>query len=417
MKPLAETGTASLTYDTARYREDFPILTRTVNGKPLVYFDNGATTQKPKAVIDAIVDYYSRYNANIHRGVHRLSQDASQAYEEARAIVQQHLGAASANEIVFTRGTTESVNLVAHSFLRNKLQPGDEVLITGMEHHSNILPWQVLCEEKDAKLVAVPITESGELVLEEVAKRLTDKTKLFAFTHVSNTLGTVNPAKQLVEMAHAKNIPVLIDGAQAVPHMPVNVQELGCEFYCFSAHKIYGPTGIGVLYAKETLLNEMAPYQAGGGTIKTVTFEKTEYVEGPLKFEGGTPNIEGTIALAAALKYVDAIGMSNIAAHEQELLQYATEKLSAINGIRFIGTAQHKAGVLSFVIKNLHPFDIGTILDQQGIAVRTGHHCTQPLMEFYCIPGTVRVSFGLYNTKEEIDLLFTALQKAVKMLS
>lgn len=417
MSALTETGNTTLAYDAIRLRTDFPILARSVNGKPLVYFDNGATTQKPQQVIDAISDYYSRYNANIHRGVHRLSQEASEAYEHARAIVQQHLGAAAPNEIVFTRGTTESVNLVAYSFLREKLNAGDEILITEMEHHSNILPWQQLCEEKNAKLVVVPVNENGELETAEVEKRLNAKTKLFAFAHVSNTLGTISDAKALTALAHAKNIPVLIDGAQAVPHMAVNVADLGCEFYCFSGHKIYAPTGIGILYAKGNLLDEMKPYQAGGGTIKTVTFEKTTYVEGPLKFEAGTPNIEGAIGLAAALNYVNAIGMNAIAAHEHELLVYATEKLSAIGGMRFIGTAKQKAGVISFVIGTIHPFDIGTLIDQQGIAVRTGHHCTQPLMEKFGVPGTVRVSFGLYNTKEEIDSLIAALQKAVKMLS
>lgn len=417
MSALTESGKTILNYDPDRYRKGFPILSRTVNGKPLVYFDNGATTQKPSYVIDAIADYYSKYNANIHRGVHTLSQEASAAYEESRVTVQKHLGAGSAQEIVFTRGTTESINLVAYSYLRSKLNAGDEILITEMEHHSNILPWQQLCEEKNAKLVVVPATESGEIELAEVEKRMNAKTKFFAFTHVSNTLGTINPAKELVALAHSKNIPVLVDGAQAVPHLSVNVSDLGCEFYCFSAHKIYGPTGIGVLYAKGNLLNEMQPYQSGGGIIKTVTFEKTEFVEGPLKFEAGTPNIEGAIGMAKALDYVNAIGLGKIAAHEHDLLLYATEKLSAVAGIRFIGTAKAKAGVISFVIGNIHPFDLGTILDQQGIAVRTGHHCTQPLMAKFGIPGTVRVSFGLYNTKEEVDSLITALQKAVKMLS
>lgn len=412
-----DTVTAGPAGDLHELRNDFPILSRKVNGKPLVYFDNGATTQKPQAVINAISSYYSGYNANIHRGVHRLSQEASAAYENARAVVQKHLSASSPEEIVFTRGTTESTNLVAQAFLRTKLNAGDEVLITEMEHHSNILPWQQVCEEKKAKLLVVPVSESGEIDPAEIEKRLSQRTKLFAFAHVSNTLGTVNEAKKFVQLAQAKNIPVLIDGAQAVPHMPVNVTELGCEFYCFSGHKIYAPTGIGVLYAKGKLLSEMQPYQAGGGTIRTVTFEKTEYVDGPLKFEAGTPNIEGAIGLAAALDYVNAIGMEKIAAHEHELLLYATEKLAQIAGTRFIGTAKEKAGVISFVAGNLHPFDIGTILDQQGIAVRTGHHCTQPLMARYGIPGTVRVSFGLYNTKEEVDLLATALAKAIKMLS
>ncbi len=407
----------TLTYDVEKYRADFPILSQKVNGKPLVYFDNGATTQKPQAVIDSIVDYYSRYNANIHRGVHHLSQVASKAYEDARATIQKHIGAASPNEIVFTRGTTESINLVAWSFLRNRLTPGDEVLVTEMEHHSNILPWQMICEEKGAVLRVVPINENGELEVAHLQKLLSPKTKFFAFTHVSNTMGTINPVKEMIALAHAANIPVLIDGAQAIPHMPVNVQELDCDFYCFSAHKVYGPTGIGALYVKEDILNEMLPYQIGGGTIKTVSFAKTVYVEGPLKFEAGTPNIEGTIAFAKAIDYVNAIGMENIYAHEHELLVYATEKLLTIPGLKIIGTAKEKAGVISFSFSTIHPFDIGTILDQQGIAVRTGHHCTQPLMECYKIPGTVRVSFALYNTKEEIDLLFTALQKAIKMLS
>ncbi|MDQ3109841.1 MAG: cysteine desulfurase [Bacteroidota bacterium] len=407
----------AVTYDVQKYRADFPILSEKVNGKPLVYFDNGATTQKPQAVIDSILDYYSRYNANIHRGVHHLSQVASKAYEDARATVQKHIGADSANEIIFTRGTTESINLVAWSFLRNRLTPGDEVLVTEMEHHSNILPWQMICEEKGAVLRVVPINENGELEIAQLQKLLSPKTKFFAFTHVSNTMGTINPAKEIIALAHAANIPVLVDGAQAIPHMPVNVKDLDCDFYCFSAHKVYGPTGIGALYIKEEILNEMPPYQGGGGTIKTVSFEKTVYVDGPLKFEAGTPNIEGAIALGKALDYVNAIGMENIFAHEHELLVYATEKLVAIPGLRIIGNGKNKAGVISFSFANIHPFDIGTILDQQGIAVRTGHHCTQPLMECYKIPGTVRASFALYNTKEEIDLFITALQKALKMLS
>ncbi|HEU4718029.1 MAG TPA: cysteine desulfurase [Bacteroidia bacterium] len=404
-------------YDILQLRSEFPILSRQVNGKPLVYFDNGATTQKPQAVLSCITDYYSNYNANIHRGVHHLSQEASQAYENARATVQAHLRANSPDEIIFTRGTTESINLVAQSYLRNRLQPGDEVLVTEMEHHSNILPWQLLCEERGAALRVLPVNDDGELEIALLQKLFSPKVKFFAFAHVSNTLGTVNPAKELTELAHAHNIPVLIDGAQAVPHMAVNVNETGCEFYCFSGHKVYGPTGIGALYVRDGILDEMMPYQVGGGTIKTVTFEKTEYISGPLRFEAGTPNIEGAIALAAALDYVDAIGMANIAAHEHELLVYATEKLNAIPGMRIIGTAKEKAGVISFVVGNHHPFDVGTILDQQGIAVRTGHHCTQPLMQRFGIPGTVRVSFALYNTKEEIDSLITALMKAVKMLS
>jgi len=405
------------TYDVEKYRRDFPILSRQVNGKVLVYFDNGATTQKPKQVIDSIVQYYSGYNANIHRGVHRLSQEASAAYEEARRKVRNHLGAAHDEEIIFTRGTTEAVNLVAQAYLRNRLNAGDEIVITGMEHHSNILPWQQLCEEKGAVLRVVPVTDSGELDQSALQKLFSPKTKFFAFTHVSNTMGTINPAKELTAFAHEHNVPVFIDGAQAVPHMSVDVQDINCDFYCFSGHKVYAPTGIGALYAKKDYLEDMQPYQVGGGTIKTVTFEKTEYISGPLKYEAGTPNIEGAIGLGVALDYVNEIGMENIAAHEHELFLYAKEKLREIAGVRFIGEAKEQAGVISFVVGTMHPFDIGTILDQQGVAVRTGHHCTQPLMAQFCIPGTVRVSFALYNTKEEIDLFITALLKAVKMLS
>jgi cysteine desulfurase / selenocysteine lyase len=404
-------------YDVQKYRRDFPILSRQVNGKPLVYFDNGATTQKPKQVIDSIVNYYSSYNANIHRGVHRLSQEASAAYEEARHKVRNHLGAEHDEEIIFTKGTTDSVNLVAHAFLRNRLQTGDEIVITGMEHHSNILPWQQLCEERGAILRVIPVTASGELDQSSLQKIFSPKTKFFAFTHVSNAMGTVNPVIQLTAMAHEHNVPVFIDGAQAVPHFEVSLRDIGCDFYCFSGHKVYAPTGIGVLYVRKERLEEMQTYQVGGGTIRTVTFEKTEYVSGPLKYEAGTPNIEGAIALGAALDYVNEIGMRNIAKHEHELLVYAKQKLREIPNLRFIGDTKNQAGVISFVVGNIHPFDIGTILDQQGIAVRTGHHCTQPLMSCFGIPGTVRVSFALYNTKEEIDQLITALQKAVKMLS
>ncbi len=404
-------------FDVEKYRRDFPVLSRLVNGKPLVYFDNGATTQKPQQVIDSIVDYYSRYNANIHRGVHSLSQEASAAYENARKKVQLHLGAASDQEIIFTKGATDSANLVAYAYLRNRLTPGDEIVITEMEHHSNILPWQMLCEERGAILRVIPVTDSGELDIDSIPKYFSPKTKFFAFTHVSNTLGTINPANEMIAMAHEHNIPVFVDGAQAVPHMKVNVLDLNCEFYCFSGHKVYAPTGIGVLYVKDDVMSEMSTYQSGGGTIKTVTFEKTEYVDGPLKFEAGTPNIEGAIALGIALDYVNAIGMDAISSHEHELLIYATEQLKSIKDIRFIGTAPYKAGVISFVVGNIHPFDIGTILDQQGVAVRTGHHCTQPLMERFGIPGTVRVSFGLYNTKAEVDILILALHKALKMLN
>lgn len=405
------------TYDVEKYRRDFPILTRSINGKPLVYFDNGATTQKPQQVIDSIVTYYTTYNANIHRGIHRLSQEASAAYEAARKTVQRHLNAPAEEEIIFTRGTTESANLVAQAYLRAKLAAGDEVIITGMEHHSNILPWQQLCEEHKAVLRVVPVLDSGDLDMNFLQTAFSSKTKFFAFTHVSNTLGTINPAKELTALAHAHNVPVFIDGAQAVPHMRVDVADIGCDFYAFSGHKVYAPTGIGVLFVKQELLAEMNPYQVGGGTIKTVTFEKTEYISGPLKYEAGTPHIEGAIALAVALDYVNVIGLDQIAAHEHELLVYAKRKLLQVPQVRFIGEAKEQAGVISFVVDNLHPFDVGTILDQQGVAVRTGHHCTQPLMARFCIPGTIRVSFALYNTKEEIDVLITALLKAVKMLS
>jgi len=403
-------------FDVEKARKDFPILTQKVNGKPLVYFDNGATAQKPKAVIDAIVKYYSEENSNIHRGVHTLSQKATEHYEKARATVQKHIGAALAEEIIFTRGTTESINLVANAF-RKWVSAGDEILISATEHHSNILPWQMLCEEKKAMLKVAPVNDEGELILPEFEKLLSNKTKLLAITHVSNTTGIVNDIKKIVSLAHAKNIPVLLDGAQAVPHMTVNMQELDCDFYCFSGHKVFAPTGIGVLYAKKSWIEKLASYQVGGGTIKTVSFEKTEYAEGPLRFEAGTPNIEGAIGLAAAFDYLNAIGLDKIAAYEQELLTYATQKLKQVAGVKIYGDTGHKAAVISFNVNSIHPFDIGTLLDKQGIAVRTGHHCTQPLMKHFCIPGTIRVSFAFYNTKEEIDVFIAALGKAVKMLS
>lgn len=402
--------------DLAFTRTDFPVLSRSVNGRPLVYLDNGATTQKPFEVIDAVSNYYSSYNANIHRGVHTLSQEASAAYEAARAKVAAFINAGSDQEIIFTRGTTESINLVAATFGRVHVQAGDEILITGMEHHSNIVPWQLLCEEKQAKLVVVPVDESGAFSISDFEKNIRAVTKLIAVTHVSNTLGTINPVKELIAIAHRRNIPVLVDGAQAAPHTAVDVRDLDADFYAFSGHKIFGPTGIGVLYVKAALLSTMPPYQGGGGIIKTVSFEKTTYVDGPLKFEAGTPNIAGAIGLGAALDYVSHIGMDRIRAYEHELLLDATAKLLQVPGVRIIGTAAEKAAVISFVVEGLHPFDIGTILDQQGIAVRTGHHCTQPLMERFGIPGTVRASFAFYNTHEEIDQLVTGLQKAIKML-
>jgi len=407
---------SKLNIDIHKIRADFPILSRKVNGKPLIYFDNGATAQKPKSVIDAIDTYYKNQNANIHRGVHTLSQEITVAYENARSTVQKHLNAKHAHEIIFTRGTTDSINLVASSFGKKFISKGDEILISAMEHHSNILPWQQVCEEKGAILKVIPINENGELIISEYKRLLTDKTKIVAVTHISNTLGTINPIEEIIALAHVKNIPVLVDGAQAVPHTGVDVQLLSADFYVFSGHKLFGPTGVGILYGKEKWLNELPPYQVGGGTIKTVTFEKTEYAGLPLKFEAGTPHIEGGIGLAAAIDYVNEIGLENIAAYEHELLVYATEALLKIEGVKIIGTAKEKASVISFVVDGLHPFDVGTILDQLGIAVRTGHHCTQPLMQFYKVPGTLRASFAFYNTKEEIDVFIEGLKKAINML-
>ena len=403
-------------FNVQKVREDFPILKTQINGKPLVYFDNGATAQKPKQVIDAIAKYYYEENSNIHRGVHTLSQKATAHYELARETVQKQIHAASVNEIIFTRGTTESVNLVAHCFGKLFIQKGDEIIVSAMEHHSNILPWQILCEEKQAVLKVIPINEKGELIISEYLKLLSAKTKLVAVTHVSNTLGIINPVKEIIELARKNNTPVFLDGAQAIPHMTVDVQDLDCDFYCFSGHKVYAPTGIGVLYAKEKWIEKFEPYQVGGGTIKTVSFEKTVYADGPLKFEAGTPNIEGAIGLAAALNYINEIGLPVISAYENELLQYATEKLYHLSNVTIYGDIAHKAAVISFNIKNTHPFDVGTLLDKQGVAVRTGHHCTQPLMECFHIPGTIRASFSFYNTKEEIDIFIVALEKAIKML-
>lgn len=404
-------------FDVQKIREDFPILSRTMNGKPLIYFDNGATTQKPKQVIDAIVKYYSMQNANIHRGVHRMSQDATSEYENARITVQKHIGAKYEHEIIFTGGTTDSINLLASAFGKKYLNAGDEIVVSEMEHHSNILPWQQLCEEKNAKLKVIPMIDSGELRMDEYKKLLTAKTKLVAITHVSNTLGTVNPVKEMIAIAHSKNIPVFVDGAQAIPHMKVDVQDLDADFYCFGGHKVYAPTGVGILYGKEEWLKKLPNYQVGGGTIKTVSFDKTEYAESPLRFEAGTPNIEGGIALAVALDYINAIGLDKISAYEHELLRYATEKLSAIENLQIIGTAKEKASVISFVVDGIHPLDIGMLLDAQGIAVRTGHHCTQPLVAHYQIPGTVRASFSFYNTKEEIDIFVNAIMKSIKRIN
>lgn len=405
-----------IVFDVNKIRKDFPILSRKVNNKPLIYFDSGATAQKPKQVIDVLANYYSEQNANIHRGVHRLSQDITADYENARAVIQKHIGAKHSHEVIFTSGTTESINLVATTFGKKFVNAGDEILITEMEHHSNILPWQILCEEKNAVLKVAPITESGELMMNEFQKLLSSKTKIVAITHISNTLGTINPVKEIISLAHAKKIPVLIDGAQAIPHGQVNVQDLDADFYCFSGHKVFGPTGVGILYGKEEWLRKLPNYQVGGGTIKSVSFAKTEYADIPLRFEAGTPHIAGGIGLAAALNYINNIGLSTISAYEHELLEYATEKLSGIEGVKIIGTAKNKAGVLSFIIATIHPYDIGVILDQMGIAVRTGHHCTQPLIEYYKCLGTVRISLSFYNTKEEIDELIKGVIKAKQML-
>jgi cysteine desulfurase/selenocysteine lyase len=397
--------------DIANIRKDFPILHQEVYGKPLVYLDNAASAQKPQAVLDAIQACYSRYYANIHRGVHFLSEHSTTAYERARETVRAFLNASSTQEIIFTRGTTEAINLVASSFGRTRVESGDEILITHMEHHSNIVPWQMLCEQRGAQLRVVPINDAGELMLEEYERLLNDRTKLVGIVHISNALGTLNPIKAMIDMAHARGIPVLVDGAQSVPHMAVDVQALDCDFFAFSGHKVYGPSGIGVLYGKTEHLKAMPPYQGGGDMIRSVTFEKTEYADLPNKFEAGTPNIAGVIGLGAALNWVSELGLAAIAAHEHKLLDYATAQLSEIPGLRIIGTAHSKAAVVSFVLDGAHPHDIGTILDREGIAIRAGHHCAQPLMQRYGVPATARASFAVYNTLAEVDALVAALWK------
>ena len=414
---LSRVSARSESYDVEAVRADFPILTRRVHGKPLVYFDNAATTQKPSVVIDAERDVYERSYANIHRGVHLLSVEATDAYERAREKVRAFLGAATAREIVFVRGTTEAINLVAATYGRRQVGSGDEVLITTMEHHSNIVPWQLLCEEKGARLVVAPIDAHGELRMDELSRRLTDRTRLVAVAHVSNALGTVTPVRDIVRLAHAKGIPVLVDGAQSVPRLPVNVRELDCDFFALSGHKMYGPSGIGVLYAKESLLAAMPPYQGGGDMIASVTFERSTWNVLPYKFEAGTPNIAGAIALGAAVDYVSRLGMEAIARHEDDVLRYATEKLAAIPGVRPIGTAREKAGVLSFTLEGVHPHDVGTVLDREGVAVRTGHHCAQPVMEFFGVPATARASFGLYNTRAEVDALVAGIHEVRRMFA
>jgi cysteine desulfurase / selenocysteine lyase len=404
-------------FDVERIREDFPVLKQKIHGKPLVYLDNAATSQKPQSVIDAIVKFYTVDCANIHRGVHELSQRSTAAYEETRAKTRRFLNARTKSEIIFVRGTTEGINLVTSSWGRTNVREGDEIVIAGLEHHSNIVPWQILCEEKRAKLRVIPINDRGELILEEYEKLLGPRTRMVAIGHVSNALGTINPVRQIVEMAHGVGALTLVDGAQAVPHMKVDVQALDADFYAFSGHKVFGPTGIGVLYGKTKLLNAMPPYQGGGDMIRTVTFEKTTYNDLPYKFEAGTPDIAGGIGLGAALDYVAHIGMDKIAAYEHELLLYGTEALSRISGLRIVGTAREKAAVLSFVIEGIHPHDIGTVLDRQGIAVRTGHHCAQPVMDRYQIPATTRASLAFYNTVQEIDVLADGLQKVKEIFS
>jgi len=404
------------TLDIAALRNDFPILRSQVNGKPLVYFDNAATTQKPQVVIDAISNYYTNLNANVHRGVHSLSQKATDAFEATREAVRAHINAAHTHEIIFTKGTTESINLVASSFM-GFVKPGDNIVISAIEHHSNIVPWQLLAARTGASLRIIPVNDSGELEIEALDNLLDERTKLVAVNHISNALGTINPIKEIIEKAHATGTAVLIDGAQALPHMRIDVQDLDADFYAFSGHKVFGPTGVGVLYGKEVWLQKLPPYQGGGEMIKEVTLQKSTWADLPHKFEAGTPNIEGVIALKPALDYINAIGLDAIAAYENELLACGTEKLSAIDGLRIIGTAAQKASVISFVIDGTHPYDIGMILDKLGIAVRTGHHCTQPIMERFGLPGTVRASFAFYNTLQEIDILVAGVNRAVKMLT
>ncbi len=408
---LQDRRTMPVPFDVSGIRADFPILSRQVHDKPLVYLDNAATTQKPQAVIDAISHYYAFENANIHRGVHQLSQSATDTYEAARETIRQFLNAEDTSEIIFVRGATEAINLVAQTYGREHVGAGDEIVISAMEHHSNIVPWQILCEQKGAHLRIAPINDEGELELDKFESLLHSNTKLVAIAHVSNALGTVNPIARIVEMAHAHNIPVVVDGAQAVPHVGVDVRALDCDFYAFSGHKIYGPTGVGVLYGKRKFLEAMPPYQGGGDMIRSVTFENTIYNQLPYKFEAGTPNIAGVIGLGAAIEYVVGIGLDAIAAHEHDLLVYGTAALRTVPGLKLIGTAKEKAGVLSFVMDDIHPHDIGTVLDQEGIAIRTGHHCAQPVMQRFGIPATARASLAMYNTRGELDALVSGIHK------
>lgn len=403
-------------FDVKKIREDFPILHTKVNGKPLVYFDNAATTQKPKIVIDTLTNYYSEINSNVHRGVHFLSEKATNAYEASRVTVQNFINAKKPEEVIFVRGTTEAINLVADTYGLKNIKANDEIIISTLEHHSNIVPWQILCEKTGAKLKVIPVNENGEIIFEEFEKLISKKTKFVSIAYISNSLGTINPVKKIIEIAHLNNAKVLIDGAQAVQHINIDVQKLDCDFFAFSGHKVYGPTGIGILYGKENLLEDMPPYQGGGDMIKSVSFEKTIYNNLPYKFEAGTPNIAGSIGLASALNYVTDIGIENIARYEKSLLEYGTNLMNEIGNMRIIGTAKEKASVISFLVGNTHPYDIGTLLDQLGIAVRTGVHCTEPLMKFFKIPGTVRASLAFYNTKEEIDELVKGVKRASQML-
>lgn len=404
-------------YDIQKIRSDFPILSRPIHNKPLVYLDNAATTHKPKCVIDKVSEYYSELNSNIHRGVHYLSQKATVEYENAREKVLRFINASKLSEIIFTKGTTDSINLVANSFGRKFISKDDEIIISHMEHHSNIVPWQMLCEEKGAKLKVIPIDDKGEIIYEEFEKLISTKTKLVSIVHISNSLGTINPVKEIIETAHSYGIPVLVDGAQGVQHLTVDVKELDCDFYVFSGHKLYGPTGIGILYGKQKILEQMPPYQGGGDMIASVTFEKTTYNSLPYKFEAGTPNIIGGIALGTAIDYMNSVGMEKISGYENSLTVYAANVFSNIEGLKIIGTSKNKAGIISFVLENIHPHDIGTILDFDGIAIRTGHHCTQPVMQRYGVPATARISLGMYNTKDEIDYTAAALKKVFEVFA
>jgi len=403
-------------FNVEELRKDFPILERLINGKPLVYLDNAATSQKPRAVINSHIDFYLHHNANVHRGVYQLSTESSDAYEQARDKIRKFINAPDSREIIYTSGTTESINLVTYTFGRKIIKEGDEIIVSTMEHHANIVPWQILCEEKNAKLKVIPINEKGELLMDEYVKLINENTKIVSIVHISNSLGTINPIKEIIEIAHKRNIPVLVDGAQAVPHMKIDIQDLDCDFYAFSGHKMFGPTGIGILYGKTKHLEMMPPYQTGGDMIRHVSFEKTSFNEIPTKFEAGTPNISGAIGLGIAVDYLSKLDYKKLHEHEKDLLEYATEEMEKIQGLQIIGTAKEKASVISFIIKGLNVMDIGIILDTAGVAVRTGQHCTEPLMDRFCIPGTVRASFAFYNTKEEIDIFIEALNKAISML-